>query len=120
MNSLTKVALAGAACGLAAVLMIVTTPLTSMIAGAVSVMMDQGLGSSWQVVPIFNLVPFLIIFVTYACLIGFVMHAQFHSDDTTTGPPLDEHGRPMKVCFSSRGGRFMWVPTSTTSDKEKP
>ena len=41
-------------------------------------------------------------------------------DDGNPYPPLDEHGRPMKACFSSRGGRFVWVPTSTTSDKEKP
>ena len=33
-------------------------------------------------------------------------------DQSSEYPPKDEKGRPMKACFSSRNGRFMWVRQS--------
>lgn len=42
----------------------------------------------------------------------------YFGDNSSPYPPLDEHGRPMMGCFSSRSGRFMWV-SSPISKKEE-
>ncbi len=111
MNSLTRVAFAGVACGLAALLMIATAPMTGANAGAIGFLMDRTLGSSWQVIPIFTLVPFLIVFIIYTCLISIGMYILLNSSDNAPYPPLDENGRPMKACFG-RHTPFHWIRQS--------
>lgn len=93
----------------ATALMFILLPITSVLAGAVTMLLDIFFGTNWHPVPILSLTPFAVVWLMYTAALGLIVLFIVKGGDDTPYPPLDEHGRPMVASFSSRGGPTRWV-----------
>lgn len=106
----TRVAHLAAIMGLAAWTMACLFPITGMIAGMVTGMLDAAFGPSWAPIPILLVaVPFSITYVLYCIGFGVFLFFVSSGDDDQPYPPTDSQGRPMVASFSSRGGPFRFI-----------
>lgn len=85
-------ALTSVAISLALLLMIVMAPMTGANVGAIGILLDLWLGESWEILPIFTLIPFAIIWVTFSIIIALGMCLLLYGAGHYY-QPRDEHGR---------------------------
>ncbi len=62
---LRRFALTVAIMAVAAVMMLLTAPLSGALSGAISVGLDSLLGTWWEIVPILSLAPLVLTFIIY-------------------------------------------------------
>lgn len=60
--------------GFAALLMIAMAPMTEGNARAINILLDRRFGQSWEIIPIFALIPFVAMWIIYSILISLCMY----------------------------------------------
>lgn len=117
--NLRKLALIIAIMAVAWPIMFISAPISGTMAGSISVVFDHLLGSGyWQSIPIVSLAPLMVVWAIYCVAIYMTIYILGHSSPSAPYPPVDENGRPMKLAFSSRSGRAVWVPRAYDNDTE--
>lgn len=108
--NLRKFAFVAAIMAAAWLIMFICAPISGVVAVAIGVAFDHLLGSGyWRSIPIVGLAPLVAVWAVYCVAIWMFILFISHEPSNGTYPPMDGYGKPMKLAFSSRSGRAVWI-----------